>query len=104
MGKIDEEYDRLRPDSANGGPCMKKTKRNLLLETFELIRQSRAARASYHQLLTSELAKLYRTAIKKGFKEVWAEVVAEAAEAGLGIRNDRRNSANLNTKIVKMIP
>uniref|UniRef100_A0A183FQD5 HARE-HTH domain-containing protein n=1 Tax=Heligmosomoides polygyrus TaxID=6339 RepID=A0A183FQD5_HELPZ len=71
----------------------------VLRETLELIRQHGAARGSGNYQLTSELAKLCRAAIKEDLKERRAEVLAEAAEAGLNIPNSRRNFANFRTKM-----
>ncbi|VDO19485.1 unnamed protein product [Heligmosomoides polygyrus] len=105
MDNVDEEYDRfvhhLR-DSAKGAESLKTTKRRLSPETLELIRQRGAARASGNYQLTSELAKLCRAAIKEDLKERRAEVLAEAAEAGLSIRNARRNFANFKTKMTAL--
>ncbi|VDO19208.1 unnamed protein product [Heligmosomoides polygyrus] len=105
MDNIDEEYDRfvhhLR-DSAKGAESLKTPKRRLSPETLELIRQCGAARASGNYQLTSELAKLRRAAIKEDLKEGRAEVLAEAAEAGLSIRNARRNFANFKTKVTAL--
>ncbi|VDO99550.1 unnamed protein product [Heligmosomoides polygyrus] len=50
----------------------------------------------------SELAKLCRAAIKEDLKERRAEVLAEAAETGLSIRNARRNFANFKTKMTAL--
>ncbi|VDP45390.1 unnamed protein product [Heligmosomoides polygyrus] len=101
MGNIDEEYDHFVHhlcDSAKGAGSLKTTKRRLSPETLELIRQRGGARASGNYQLTSELAKLCRAAIKEDLKERKAEVLAEAAEAVLSIRNARRNFANFKTK------
>ncbi|VDP08772.1 unnamed protein product [Heligmosomoides polygyrus] len=105
MDNVDEENDRLvhhLHDSAKGAESLKTTKRRLSPETLELIRQPGAARASCNYQLTSELAKLCRAAIKEDLKERRAEVLAEAAEAELGIRNDRRNVANFKTKMTAL--
>ncbi|VDO32221.1 unnamed protein product, partial [Heligmosomoides polygyrus] len=105
MDNVDEEYDRFvhhLHDSAKGAESLKTTKRRLSPETLELIRQRGAARASGNYQLTSELAKLCRAAIKEDLKERRAEVLAEAAEAGLSIRNARRNFANFKTKMTAL--
>ncbi|KAK6747807.1 hypothetical protein RB195_000788 [Necator americanus] len=68
MDNIDEEYDRLVKhlhDCAKKAESFKTTKRRLSLETFELIRQSGAARPAGNQELMSELARLCREAIKE---------------------------------------
>ncbi|VDP61986.1 unnamed protein product [Heligmosomoides polygyrus] len=52
--------------------------------------------------MTSELTELCRAAIKENLKEQRAEVLAEAAEAGLSIRNARRNFANFKTKMTAL--
>ncbi|VDO27842.1 unnamed protein product, partial [Heligmosomoides polygyrus] len=87
MDNIDEEYDHFVPP-AKGAESLETTKRRLSPETLELIRQ----RGANYQL-TCELAKLCRAAIKEDLKERRAEVLAEAAEAGLSIRNARQNFA-----------
>ncbi|VDO74397.1 unnamed protein product [Heligmosomoides polygyrus] len=105
MDNVDEEYDRFVHhfhDSAKGAESLKTTKRRLSPETLELIRQRGAARASGNYQLMSELAKLCREAIKEDLKERRAEVLAESAEAGLGIRNARRNFANFKTKMTAL--
>ncbi|KAK6761845.1 hypothetical protein RB195_022797 [Necator americanus] len=64
---IDEEYGRLGEhlhDCTKKAESFKTAKRRLSLETLELIRQRRAARAAGKQELTSELARLCREAIK----------------------------------------
>ncbi|VDP37794.1 unnamed protein product [Heligmosomoides polygyrus] len=105
MDNSDEEYDHfvhhLR-DRARGAESLKTTKRRLSPGTLELIRQRGAARASGNYQQTSELAKLCRAAIKEGLQERRAEVLAEAAEAGLSIRNARRNFANFKTKMTAL--
>ncbi|VDP12180.1 unnamed protein product [Heligmosomoides polygyrus] len=61
MDNIDEEYDRFMHDlrdSAKGAKSLTITTRGLSPETFELVRQSGAARASGNHQLTSELAKV----------------------------------------------
>ncbi|VDO91708.1 unnamed protein product [Heligmosomoides polygyrus] len=89
MDNIDGEYDRFvydLHDSAKRAKSLKTTKRRRLSpEALQLIRQGGAARASGNWQLTPELAKL-------------CEVLAEAAEAGLSIRNTCRNFANFKTK------
>ncbi|VDP59679.1 unnamed protein product [Heligmosomoides polygyrus] len=45
---------------------------------------------------------LCRAAIKENLKEGRTEVLAEAAEAGLSIRNARRNFANFKTKMTAL--
>ncbi|VDP24113.1 unnamed protein product [Heligmosomoides polygyrus] len=52
--------------------------------------------------LPSELAKLCRAAIKEDLKERRAEVLSEAAEAGLSICNVRRNFANFKTNMTAL--
>ncbi|VDM55135.1 unnamed protein product [Angiostrongylus costaricensis] len=64
----------------------KVTKRRLFPETLELIRQCGNARAAGNRELTSELAKHCREAISEDLRERRAAVMAEAAEAGEGIR------------------
>ncbi|VDO73543.1 unnamed protein product [Heligmosomoides polygyrus] len=95
-------FSTLLHDSAKGAESLKTIKRRLSLETLELIRQRGAARASANYQLTSELAKLCRATIKEDLKERRAEVLAEAAEAGLSIRNARRNFANYKTKMTAL--
>ncbi|VDP38413.1 unnamed protein product [Heligmosomoides polygyrus] len=102
---VDEEYDRFvhhLHDSAKGAESLKTTKRRLSPESLELIRQRGAARASGNFQLTSELAKLCREAIKEDLNERRAEVLADAAEAGLSILNARRNFANFMTKMTAL--
>ncbi|VDP63540.1 unnamed protein product, partial [Heligmosomoides polygyrus] len=105
MNNVDEEYDRFLHhlhDSAKEAESLKTTKRRLSPETLVLIRQRGAARASGNYQLRSELAKLCREAIKEDLKERRAEVLAEAAEAGLSIRNARRDFANFKTKMTAL--
>ncbi|VDO97771.1 unnamed protein product [Heligmosomoides polygyrus] len=105
MDHIDEEYDHLvhhLRDSAKGAENFKTTKRHLFPESLELIRQRGAARVSGNNQLMLELAKLCRAAIKEDLNERRAEVLAEAAEAGLSIRNARRNFDNFKTKMTAL--
>ncbi|VDO73595.1 unnamed protein product [Heligmosomoides polygyrus] len=88
--------------SDKGAESLKTTKRRLSPETLELIRQHVAARASGNYQLTYELAKLCREAIKEDLRERRAQVLAEAAEAGLSIRNARRNFADFKTKMIAL--
>ncbi|ETN69091.1 hypothetical protein NECAME_15524, partial [Necator americanus] len=91
------EYDRLVEhlhDCAKKPESFKTTKRRLSLEALELIRLCGAAQATENQELTSELARLCREAIKEDLKERRAEVLAEAAEEGKGIRYARRDFAS----------
>ncbi|KAK6744638.1 hypothetical protein RB195_011390 [Necator americanus] len=103
---IDEEYDRLVEqllhDCAKKAESFKTTKRRLSLETLELIRQRGAARAAGNQELTSELVRLCREAIKEDLKELRAEVLAEAAEAGKSIRYARRDFASRKTRMTAL--
>uniref|UniRef100_A0A0K0DC21 Uncharacterized protein n=1 Tax=Angiostrongylus cantonensis TaxID=6313 RepID=A0A0K0DC21_ANGCA len=80
----------------------KVTKRILLPETLELIRQRGIARAAGNRELTSELAKQCRQVIKEDLKERRAAVMVEAAEAGKSIRRARRSFANYKTKMIAL--
>ncbi|KAK6762666.1 hypothetical protein RB195_023400 [Necator americanus] len=77
----------------------KTNRRRLSHETVEPIRQRGAVRAAGNQELTSELAKLYREAIKEDLKERIAEVLAEADEAGKSIPYARRDFAIRKTRM-----
>ncbi|KAK6765432.1 hypothetical protein RB195_025377 [Necator americanus] len=94
---VDHIYDCTRK-----GQSSKTTKKGLSPETLVLIRQRAAALAAGNQELTSELARLYREATKKDFRERRAEVLAEAAEAGKSIRYARRGFCNRRTKITAL--
>ncbi|KAK6735743.1 hypothetical protein RB195_018776 [Necator americanus] len=63
-----------------------------------LRRQHGAARATGNQELTSELARLWREAIKEDLKERRAEILAEAAEVGKSSRYARRDFASRKTR------
>ncbi|KAK6764968.1 hypothetical protein RB195_025052 [Necator americanus] len=85
MGK---EYDRLVEHLHNytkKAESFKTTKRHLSLEILELSCHRRATRAAKDKEPTSGLARLCGEAIKEGFKDGSAEVLAEAAEAGRNI-------------------
>ena len=105
VDNIDEEYNRLVEhlhDCAKKAESFKVTKRRLSPETLELIRQRGIARAAGDRLLTSELAKKCREAIKRDLKERRAEVLVEAAEIGKSIRNARRTFANHKNKMIAL--
>ena len=71
VDNIDEEYNRLVEhlhDCAKKAESFKVTKRRLSSETLELIRQRGIARAAGDRLLTSELVKKCREAIKRDLK------------------------------------
>ncbi|VDP06328.1 unnamed protein product [Heligmosomoides polygyrus] len=102
MGNTDEEYDRFvhhLHDSAKEAESLNTTKRRLSLATLELTRQRGAARPPDNYQLTSELAKQCRAATKVYLKEGRAEMLAEAAEAGLSICSALRNFANFKIKM-----
>ena len=104
IDNIDEEYDRLIQHlhvSAKRAECSKAKKGRLSLGTLELIRQRGIARAEGNHQLTSELAKLCRTAIKD-LKERRSAVMAEATEAGKSIRKARRDFANYKAKMTAL--
>ncbi|KAK6753944.1 hypothetical protein RB195_013125 [Necator americanus] len=85
MDNIDEEYDRLEH--------LHDPTKNESLET---------AQAARNQELTSGLARLCREAIKEGFKERRAEVLAKAAEAEKSIRYARRDFASRKTRMTTL--
>ncbi|VDO23607.1 unnamed protein product [Heligmosomoides polygyrus] len=105
MDNIDEEYDRFMHhllDNAKEAESFTTTKRRLSPETLELIRQRGAARASGNYHLMSELSKPCIAAIKEDLKERRAEMLAEAAEAGLSIRNARRSFVNFKSRMTAL--
>ncbi|EYC27334.1 hypothetical protein Y032_0009g655 [Ancylostoma ceylanicum] len=105
VDNIDEECKRLiqHPrDSAKKAECSRTTKRRLSHETVELIRQLGAARATGNYLLTSELARRCREAIKEDLKERRAVMLVEVVEEGRSRCNTRRDFANRKANVTAL--
>nr|CDJ89008.1 RNA-directed DNA polymerase (reverse transcriptase) domain containing protein [Haemonchus contortus] len=105
IDNIDEEYNRLVEHlhgSATKAESLQVAKRRLSSKTLELIRQRGIARATGNYQQTSELAKLWREAIKEDLKERRAAVMEEAAEAGKSIHKARRSFANYKTMMTSL--
>ncbi|KAK6762665.1 hypothetical protein RB195_023400 [Necator americanus] len=95
----DHAFYKVIIDYTRKAESFKTNRRRLSHETVEPIRQRGAVRAAGNQELTSELAKLYREAIKEDLKERIAEVLAEADEAGKSIPYARRDFAIRKTRM-----
>ncbi|VDM61112.1 unnamed protein product [Angiostrongylus costaricensis] len=81
----------------------KVTNRLLFPEALSrLTGQRGVARVAGNRLLTSELAKQNRQAIKENLKEREAAVMVEASEAGKSIRKGHRSFAYCKTKTIAL--
>ncbi|WKY03173.1 hypothetical protein Q1695_016459 [Nippostrongylus brasiliensis] len=103
---IDEEYNRVIAhirDCVQVAESPKNTRKRLSYETLELIRQRGVARTEGDYLQTSELAKLYREAIKENLKERRVAALVDAADACKSIRNARRGLINYKTTMTAVL-